>query len=83
MYWAQLAQIVKATDAFPTSRHMHNWVKMALGYTSPICDPKGKVIAVTVDSTAFDEMDQAGFNAFYERFAQLVARDMGIDLGDM
>lgn len=80
MYWGQLAQLVKATDAYPTSKHMHNWVKIELGYTEPVCSPSGKVIAVIADSTAFDKMDQATFNGFYERFAELIAREMGIDV---
>ena len=83
MYWAQLGLIVKATDAYPTAEKMHDWVKYELGYTQPVYDPRGKVIAVIADSTAFDKMDQATFNGFYERFVDLIARDMGIDVGNM
>jgi hypothetical protein len=82
-YWACLSQIVKATDAWPSAEKMHEWVKVKLGYVSPIFGPKGDVIGMTVDSTAFAQMDQAGFNAFYERFAALVADEMGIDIEDM
>jgi len=81
MYWAQLGQIVKATESYPTSKNMHDWVKIELGYTTPVCNPNGKVIAVIPDSTAFDEMDQATFNGFYERFVELVAREMDINVG--
>jgi len=84
MYWAQLGKIVKATEAFPTSEHMHRWIKHGLGYTSPIMHPKtGAVVAVVVDSTAFDKMDQAGFNDFYERACRLVIEEMGIDMQEM
>lgn len=83
LYWATLSQVVKATEAWPTPEHMHQWVKVKLGYVSPIFGPKGEVIGMTVDSTAFSEMDQAGFMVFYERFAALVAAEMGIDIGDM
>jgi len=79
MYWAILSRIVKATDAYPTPEHMHRWVKMRLGYTDPICDPSGRIIAVTVDSTAFAAMDQAAFNVFFEKAMQLIAAEMGID----
>jgi len=81
MYWAQLAQIVKATGAYPTPEHLHIWIKHRLGYTEPICDPSGKIVAVNVDSTAFAAMDQAAFMRFYEHAVQLVASEMGIDMG--
>lgn len=57
MYWAQLALIIKATEAFATPDHMHTWIKARLGYTAPIMGPKGQVIGMAVDSAAFDKMD--------------------------
>lgn len=83
MYWAQLGQIVSATNSFATAEKMHIWVKVRLGYTAPIFGPKGEVIGMSVDSTAFDKMTQADFNVFYEKAADLIAREMGIDLGDI
>jgi hypothetical protein len=56
---------------------------MRLGYTEPICDPSGKVIAVTVDSTAFSAMTQSEFGAFYEKAVVVIGSDMGIDVGEM
>jgi hypothetical protein len=81
MYRAQLSQIVKATGAYPTPVLMHRWIKHRLGYTEPVFDPNGNVVAVVLDSTAFDEMDQAAFMRFYEQVVQLVAAEMGIDMG--
>ncbi len=83
MYWAQLGLIIKATDAWPTSDKMHEWVKLKLGYTSPIMDNHKRVIGMTVDSAAFDKMDQAAFGVFYEKAAALIAAEMGIDLADV
>lgn len=80
MYWVQLGMIVKATEAFATADHMHTWIKVRLGYTSPIFGPKGQVVGMTVDSAAFDKMDQAAFGVFYEKAAALIAAEMGIDL---
>lgn len=82
MYWAQLGQIVKATDAFPTSEKMHQWVKMRLGYVETIFGPNGNPIAVIPDSTAFAKMTQAEFNGFYERAVRLIAEEMGIDVNE-
>ena len=83
MYWWQLAQIVKATEAFATSEHMHKWAKITLGYVEPVLGPKGQVVGTSVDSTDFESMDQAQFRVYYERFTRLVAEEMGIDLGAM
>jgi hypothetical protein len=83
MYWAQLGLIVKATGAWPTAPKMHEWVKLRLAYTAPVFGPKGEVVGMTIDSTAFDKMDQAAFNAFYEKAAALIAQEMGIDLADV
>jgi hypothetical protein len=78
-YWAILNRIVKATEAFPSAEKMHEWVKLKLGHVSPVFGPKGEIVGMTIDSTAFDAMDQAAFNVFYEAFSSLVAREMGID----
>jgi len=83
MYWVQLGLIVKATEAFATSDHMHTWIKVKLGYTAPIFGPKGEVVGMSVDSAAFDKMDQATFGVFYEKAARLIAEEMGIDLTDV
>lgn len=83
MYWAQLGLIVKATGAFATAEKMHVWIKVKLGYVAPIFGPKGEVIGMSVDSAAFDKMNQADFNVFYERAVELVAREMGIDMAEV
>lgn len=83
MYWAQLHQIVKATEAWPTAEHMHTWIKVKLGYVAPIMGPKGQIVGMSVDSTAFDKLDQAGFSAYYEKATQLIAQEMGIDIASV
>ena len=83
LYWVQLGLIIKATESFATADHMHTWLKARLGYTSPIFGPKGQVVGMTVDSAAFDKMDQATFNVFYEKAAALIAAEMFIDLDDV
>lgn len=83
MYWAQLGLIIKATGAFPTADHMHDWLKVRLGYVSPILGPKGQIVGMSVDSAAFAKMDQAAFGTFYEKAVQLIAAEMGIDMADV
>jgi len=83
MYWAQLGLIVKATGTWATDYKMHEWVKLKLGYVSPVFGPGQVVAGMTIDSTAFDAMTQAEFNVFYEKAAALIAAEMGINLADV
>jgi hypothetical protein len=82
-YWAELGQIVAATGAWPSAEKMHDWVKIRLGYVSPVLGPKGQIVGLTANSTAFHAMKQDEFNRFYEQFAALVAADLGIDLATL
>jgi hypothetical protein len=83
LYWLQLGRIVKATGAWPDSQKMHDWIKVKLGYTSPIFGPNGTVIGMTVDSTSFEKMKQPEFNAYHEAAIQLIAAELGIDVADL
>jgi hypothetical protein len=83
MYFAQLSLIIKATGEWPTPDHMHEWIKLRLGYVRPILGQGGKVVGMTVDSAAFDKMDQAAFGVFYEKACALIAAEMGIDMADV
>ena len=82
-YWAQLGQIVKATDAFSSADHFHTWIKVRLGYVEPILGPKGQIVGMTVQSAAFDRMDQAAFHVFYEKAVRLVAEEMAINMDEV
>ena len=82
-YWAELGQIVAATGAWPSAEKMHDWVKIRLGYVSPVLGPQGQIVGFTSGSTAFASMKQADFNRFYEQFAALIAADLGIDLATL
>ena len=83
LYWLQLGHIVAATAAWATAEKMHEWVKVKLGYVSPIFGPKGEVIGMTVDSASFKAMDQSTFNVFHDQAAALIAREMGINMSDV
>lgn len=82
MYWACLARIAKATDAWPTPEHLHRYIKFRLGYVETIRDPAGNPIAVIPDSTAFDKMPQDEFNSFFARAMRLMEAEVGFVLDD-
>lgn len=72
-YWAVLQQIIDSgATLFPTSEHLHDAIKSALGYVeigylidgTPVTRP---------DSTAFHKMKQDDFNEFYRRAMDLIS----------
>lgn len=83
MYWAQLQQIVDSGAVkFPTAEHLHDAIKAELGYVTPVYRFDGTVDLVP-DSTAFEKMTQAEFNAFYERAMEMITRHLGIDVSQL
>jgi hypothetical protein len=83
MYWAQLGQIIASgATRYPTAEHLHDAIKMELGYVAPIYRMDGSV-EIVPDSTAFDRMDQAAFNAFYTAAMEMVQIHLGIDVSQI
>lgn len=76
-YWVELSHVVKATECAPTSRHLHQALKLALRYTMPVFDAKGEIVSHIPDSTAFDAMTQQEFNIYFQAAQKLVAERWG------
>lgn len=79
LYWSLLAKVVAATDAYPSAEHLHDAIKMALGFTMPIKTLDGRVVYVP-DSTAFGKMDAAQFKTFFDKAVELLNRLTGSDV---
>ncbi|MTH96543.1 hypothetical protein [Roseibium sp. RKSG952] len=79
MYWACLSQFVAATECVPTAEHLHNLIKMKMGYVTPAVMPDGSLYWIP-DSTAFDKMDQEAFNEFVSRADKWCAETFGASL---
>ncbi len=79
MYWACLSNFVAATECVPTAEHLHNLIKMKLGYVTPAVMPDGSFYWIP-DSTAFDKMDQATFNEFVSKADKWCAETFGVSL---
>ena len=77
-YWKMLANVVQATEAYPTAEHMHDALKIDMGYSTPVKTLRGHVATVP-DSIAFSRMDEAEFNGFFKRAKRLIAETYGID----
>lgn len=68
-YWAGLNAAVKATEAWPTAKHLHDDLKRLCGYVDTYFNPLTGAQEVRVQSTAFDQMPEAEFTAYF-RLAQ-------------
>lgn len=77
-YWAMLADVVAATDAYPSAEHMHDALKYAMGYTQQITLPDGRKVFIP-DSVAFGRMGAAEFKGFFDRATRFIAETYGID----
>lgn len=76
-YWACLSEVVKATDCAPTAEHLHQALKLSLGYTMPVFDAKGEIVSHIPDSTSFSKMDQHKFSEFVRKVEKLLAERWG------
>jgi hypothetical protein len=82
LYWACLHRVAENLDQAITARALHEWLKLKLGYATPIALRSGAVEWVA-DSTAFDRMDQAEFNKYTERAFAMIKVGFGIDPEDI
>jgi hypothetical protein len=78
LYWAMLGNVVEATGAWPTPEHLHDAIKMDLGYVTPIKSMDGKLVLLP-DSAAMSKMDSAQFKRFFDAAAQRLAEVCGFD----
>jgi hypothetical protein len=78
-YWAGLQAAVKATEAWPTAKHLHEDLKRLCGYVDHYHNPLTGREEIRPQSTAFDQMPEAEFAAYF-RLAQMKFIDrMGFD----
>lgn len=78
-YWAGLGAAVKATDAWPTSKHLHDDLKRLCGYVDWYLNPLTGREEMRVQSAAFDKMNEAEFRAYFQLAQMRFAEKMGFD----
>jgi hypothetical protein len=76
-YWVMLSEVVKATGCAPSAEHLHQALKLSLGYTMPVFDKAGEVVSHIPDSTSFAKMDQVTFAKYVKEVEQLLAERFG------
>lgn len=76
-YWVSLSEVVKATGCAPTAEHLHDALKLALGYTMPVFDKRNEIVSHIPDSTAFSKMPQHVFTQYVRDVEQILAERWG------
>lgn len=77
-YWKMLSYVNTATDVYPSAEHLHEALKLHMGYVTPLLRLDGKQEYIP-DSTAFSAMDGAEFKVFMDRAVKTLAERFGID----
>jgi len=78
-YWQVLKMVVRATDKWPTSAHLHHELKLVCGYRMTVIDWETGEVSQAVDSTAFDTMTADEFRAYFDRAMEKLAEHIGFD----
>jgi hypothetical protein len=71
LYWAALQLVRDNMDEPPPLDHLHEAVKVRLGYVRTIRFSNGETARIP-DSIAFDKMTEAEHREFFDRFADFV-----------
>ena len=78
LYWAMLNNVIEATGAYPSAEHLHDALKVELGFTMPMKRLSGEVVYIP-DSAAMAKMDSAQFRRFFDMAAAKLAETFGFD----
>lgn len=77
-YWKALTLVVNATDMWPSPEHLHEALKIDLGYVTALRTLDGKRVVIT-DSAGINAMTADEFKAFFDRAMARLAEVTGID----
>jgi hypothetical protein len=78
LYWAVLREVCRATDRWPSDKHLHEDLLITLGYWIKVVTLSGE-IRLMRDSTAHDKMSDDEFAAYFNRAMAKLAEELGYD----
>lgn len=78
LYWAVLREVCRATDRWPTDKHLHEDLLITLGYWIKVVTLSGETRLMR-DSTAHDKMSDDEFAAYFNRAMAKLAEELGYD----
>ena len=78
-YWKALGLVVKSTDRWATSAHLHADLKLSCGYYRKSYNLKTGEEMLMPDSTAWDKMDQAEWQVYFDKAMEVLSGAVGFD----
>lgn len=78
LYWSILSRVVAATQIAPTAGHLHDILKVELGYCTPVRLLDGRTM-LWPDSVALDAMLPETFRKYFDDAMMLIAERCGFD----
>ena len=82
-YWVVLAEAVEATGKWPTAKHLHDDLKLTLGYVRKAVNLNTGEIHLVPDSIAFDRMCDADFKFYLKQVEWVFSEKLGIDIKEV
>jgi len=79
MYWQILKRTVEATGKWATPSHLHDDLKMLLGYHKATLNLLTGEVYYRADSIAYQKMDQEEFNKYLDAAMGKLAEVLGHD----
>ncbi len=82
-YWALIALVFEnqQSGVFATQEALSDGIKLGIGHTDDVVNAETGQMQSTPASIAFDKMDQAEFEQFYDRAVDLICRRIIPGLG--
>jgi len=79
-YWKALGGVVNATDQWASAEHLHEELKLALGYYRLAADLRTGEQVKILDSAAVHAMDHETFKEFMAKAMALLSETVGYDV---
>jgi hypothetical protein len=78
LYWSILSRVVEATEIAPTAAHLHDLLKVELGYVRPVLLLDGREM-LWPDSVALEAMPPNEFRRYFDDAMMRLAKHCGFD----
>jgi len=79
LYWSMLNRVVKGAGKWPSAEHLHEAIKLTLGYVREVVNLRTGEVSLVADSAALDAMSPDEFRVFFDSATELLAARLGFD----
>ena len=79
LYWVILGRVVRDTNLWPSSAHLHDDLKMLCGHYRTVVNKATGSLYYVPDSIAYTKMDQRQFTEYFDQSMMKLAETLGYD----